>query len=516
MALPKEPRQKMINIMYLVLTALLALNVSSEILNAFKVVNESLRVSNQNLTNSNATIYQAFQEDMKDPGKKDKATYWNDRAMKAAAYSKSLYDYIETLKDTLIDQSGLKKDDAGKPILDSNNRLVYNESDLEASTRLFGNGPGGHGWGPTLQQKLVDYKGDVLGIDNSINQQFAATFPVDATPPRGEDGKQKDFTEGFFHMTPTVAALTILSKFQNNVKNAENSIATYCHNQVGAVQIVYNKFQGIATVNSQYVMPGEKLTVTAGVGAFNDQASPTITIGGQVVPLNSDGVATKDIVASGSGDQSISYNIRFRQPDGTFKDLPGEIKYTVGTPSGAAIMLDKMNVFYIGVPNPIHISSSTGWDRTTVSASGCSLSGTGSERVVTVTGGTTASITVTAEGKSSKFDFRVKRIPDPVFKVGPSAGGRIQAAVFKSQQYCRAELENFDFAASFQVISGTVYFTGANFPVTQIATLNGNNLGSLAQLSKCGPGTSVIFDNLKVKGPDGQERTIQAPGYLLQ
>ena len=93
---------------------------------------------------------------------------------------------------------------------------------------------------------------------------------LDVAPPVGEDGKPKDFTRAYFHMTPTVAALTILSKFQNNVKNAENLEASYCHNQVGAVKFVLNKFQAIATVNSQYLMPGEKLTVTAGVGAFND------------------------------------------------------------------------------------------------------------------------------------------------------------------------------------------------------------------------------------------------------
>ena len=74
------------------------------------------------------------------------------------------------------------------------------------------------------------------------------------------------------------------------------------------------------------------------------------------------------------------------------------------------------------------------------------------------------SINVNADGKTSSFDFRIKRIPDPILKVGPSSGGRVQSVVFKNQQFCRADLENFDFDARFNVVSATVYFSGANFP----------------------------------------------------
>jgi gliding motility-associated protein GldM len=516
MALPKEPRQKMINIMYLVLTALLALNVSSEILNAFKVVNKSLTTSNDNLSKSNTTLYQAFQEDMKDPGKKEKATIWNDKAMQAASYSKSLYDYIDHLKDTLIEESGLKKDESGKFIPDSNGNKIYNESDLEASTRLFGDGPGGRHWGNVFEQKLKDYRNNMLAIDPSINKEFASTFPIDTKPPVGEDGRQKEFTEAYFHMTPTVAALTILSKFQNNVKNGENLVATYCHNQVGAVTIVYNKFQAIATVNSQYLMPGEKLTVTAGVGAFNDQASPTITIGGSVVSLNNDGVATKDIEASGAGEQSVHYNIHFRQPDGTYKDIPGDIKYTVGHPSGATVSLDKENVFYIGLDNPITIGSPTGMDRTHVTGNNCTISLNGAHATVKVTTPGDCSITVAAQGSSPvTLPFRIKRIPEPEFKVG-SGKARMPSVEFKSQQFCRADMgPDFIYDVHYTVVSATVYFSGANFNNVVTPSITGNSLANLqSYIQRCGPGSVVSFDNVKVTGPDGM-RIIEGKSFAL-
>jgi len=83
MALPKEPRQKMINLMYLVLTALLALNVSSEILNAFKVVDKSLITSNENLNSANNTLYTSLEAKLKDPMTAEKAKPWNERANQA-------------------------------------------------------------------------------------------------------------------------------------------------------------------------------------------------------------------------------------------------------------------------------------------------------------------------------------------------------------------------------------------------------------------------------------------------
>ena len=177
-------------------------------------------------------------------------------------------------------------------------------------------------------------------------------------------------------------------------------------------------------------------------------------------------------------------------------------------------MLDKMNVFYIGVDNPITISSGSGWDKTTVTPAGCNISGSGSNRIVTVTTPGAASLTVTADGHSSKFDFRVKMIPDPVFKVA-SGKPRMPSVEFKNQQFCRAELEHFDFDTRFSLVSSTVYFSGANFNNVAQAQLNGNSLAPLGPyLSRCGPGSVVTFDNIKVNGPGGS-RTIEGRSFAL-
>lgn len=500
MALPKEPRQKMINIMYLVLTAILALNVSAEILNAFKVVDSSLQKSNVSIDNSNDNLLKSLEQKLAKPETAEKAAIWKPKADQAKKIADALIAKIETYKDSLKIASGYTKE-----------TQTFKEDDLEAATRLFIV----NGKGPELLKDLTNFKAQLLGLDPKINTEFASKLPIDLTVPPSTTGSENSWEYNYFHMTPTIAALTILSKFENDIKNAENQVVNYCHNQIGQVEIIYNKAVALVSQSANYVMPGQKVKVKAGVGIFSSAAAPKITIGGSSFDATQ-GYAETEMDAGGSGVHSIPVTIVYKGQDGKDVTVTDKVEYTVGVPGGAAVMLDKMNVFYIGVDNPITISSGSGWDKTNVSMSGGTLSGSGSNRVVKVTTAGKASITVTADGKSSTFDFRVKRIPDPVFKVGPSSGGGIQAAVFKSQQFCRAELENFDFDARFQVVSGTVYFTGAGFPVTQIATLNGNNLGGIAQMANCKPGTSVIFDNIQVVGPDGTKRTIQAPGFLLK
>ena len=497
MALPKEPRQKMINIMYLVLTALLALNVSSEILNAFKVVDKSLTTSNSNLSSANETLYKSLQAKVADPVTAEKAKIWNAKAEQAKKISGDLYSFIDGIKTQL-------KAEAGSKMITVDGQQVeqFKEDDLEAATRLFGNGPGGKNLGPQLEQKLKDYKAAMLAIDPEIKTQFASTLSVDGAAATGQDGKVKSFTDAYFHMTPTVAGITLLSKFQNNVKNSENQVVTFCHAKVGEVKVKFDKTGVLIGQSANYVMPGQEIEVTAGIGAYSSAAAPQISINGSGVSVV-DGQGKYKFPASGAGPHTVPVTIRYKDQDGNEKTETKNVEYTVGTPGGAAVMLDKMNVFYIGVDNPVTIGSPTGWDKTNVSMSGGSIGGSGSNRTVRVSAIGPASITVTADGKSSQFAFRVKKIPDPVFKVG-SGRPRVPAVEFKNQQFARAELENFDFDLKYSVVSATVYFSGAGFPNVQTTTLNGGGLGGLsAFLSRCGPGSVVTFDNVKVSGPDG-------------
>jgi gliding motility-associated protein GldM len=504
MALPKEPRQKMINIMYLVLTAILALNVSAEVIEAFRTVKTSLENSSSNIKSSNDVLYKSLTEKLTKPESAKQAAEWQPLAEKAKQYSSELDTYIEGLKQELKTAAGLRMvEKDGKQVED------FKLDDLEASTRIMEQ----QKKGDELKTKLEEYKTKMLAIHPEIKQNFESIFPVNTDPVKSQEGGTKEFTQGYFHMTPAIAALTMLSKFQNNVKNAENQVVTYCHNKIGAVEVHMDQVGILVGQNSNYLMPGQELVVKAGVGAYSSASKGSLTINGSTSQLVNGQTEYKTTV-SGGGAHTIQISGTFTGEDGKPVQINEKVEYVVGTPGGAAVMLDKMNVFYIGVDNPVTISSGTGWDKTTVSMTGGTISGSNSNRTVRVSAAGAASITVSADGKSSKFDFRIKRIPDPVFKVGDGKI-RMPSVAFKAQDFCRAELENFDFDTKYTVTSATVYFSGANFANVQTATINGNTLAPIkALMARCGPGSVISFDNVKVTGPDGS-RTIDGKSIAL-
>ena len=498
--------------MYLVLTALLALNVSSEILNAFKTVNKSLENSNTAIDSKNKTLFDSFKELLNKAETKDSAAIWAPKAQKAQELADEVVTYLEKYKQDLKVAGKLKM---------VNGKEEFNLDNLDASTRLFVEGPGKKN-GEELQQKLTEFKEQLLDIDPRIRQELESSLPLDLSIPesKSELGK-KDWAYSYFHMTPIIASITILSKFQNDVKNSEAQVVEYCHKQIGAVKIVYDKFQAIASQSSEYLMPGQELTITGGVGAFSSAAQPTVSVDGSTIPLGPDGTALYKTTVGGPGAYSKKVTITFKKPNGEIATLDKEIKYTVGSPTGASVSADATKIFYIGLKNPISVSGGTKGDEATqVSIDNGNLEKTGAGKYdVTVSGGTEANVTVTVDGKSTPFKFRVKPIPDPVAMVGRSKGGKLSANEFKSQQGLRADLENFIFeGVKYNITSYTLYATGKGFTENPgIAQNNGAAFTPEARriIDRCVNGTTVTFDDIKAVGPDGRTRSLPLIGFNL-
>jgi gliding motility-associated protein GldM len=505
MALPKEPRQKMINMMYLVLTALLALNVSAEILNAFKTVNNSITKANSVIGDKNSTTYKSFEEKLKDEKTRKDAEIWYPKAQQSQKLSQDLYTYLEDLKLQLKKEAELKVENGVED---------FKEDNLDAATRLLVTG----GKGKELLDKLTKYRAAMLEVAPEMKADFDKSFPLDLRVPVSQDGtKGSSWEYAYFHMTPTIAALTILSKFQNDVKNTEAQVTDYCHSKLGKVEIKYDQFAAIASASSTYLFPGQPLEVYAGVGAMSNAAKPTVTVNGASVPVDANGMATYKMTAGGAGSNTLKVRINYTTPEGKPAVAEKDITYTVGIPSGSAVMLDKMNVFYIGVDNPVTISSGAGDEKTQVSMNGGSISKNGvGKYTVRVSNPGNATITVTADGKSNQFAFRVKRIPDPRAKAGNLEPGRIAASTFKAQGGVIAILENFDFAANFSVQSYKVYGAGKGFPDIAQASVSGPAWGAAqAIIDRAVPGSSITIDDIRAVGPDGQSRKLPSVSYVL-
>ncbi|MGZ8538525.1 MAG: type IX secretion system motor protein PorM/GldM [Flavisolibacter sp.] len=503
MSLPKEPRQKMINMMYLVLTAMLAMNVSAEILNAFKTVNASINNANGVLTANNNNIYSSFATKLADAKTAEKAKIWMPKAVQAQKMSNEVYQFIEQLKESL------KKEAGYDPKKDSTSWT----DNLDASTRLMDK----QGKGDELRKKLESYKKNLLAIDPEIGKEFANKLPIDLTVPKSQTGNMNpSWTTNYFHMTPAIAATTILSKFQNDVKSAEHQIVTYCHAKVDAVAVRFDKYGFVGGLSSSYLMPGEKVTVYSGLGATSSAAQPQITINGRPVGLNADGLATAEFDAGGTGSHTINVLIKYQDQDGVTKTIPKTLEYTVGAPSGIAVSADKMNVLYIGVENPLTITAGVGSEKVSASFTGGSISKVGgSKYIAKPTNPGEHTITVRAEDKSTPVKFRVKYLPKPATFVGASRGGSISAATFKAQGGVIARLEDSEFDAPFRIVSYRLGASGGAFPVYQEASNEGNRWNGSASniVSKATPGTSIYFDQVRVVGPDG--RTVEVPPMVF-
>src|SRR5690606_15556829 len=355
MSLPKEPRQKMINMMYLVLTAMLALNVSAEVLNAFKTVNTSITSANETLTLNSNTIYQSFDAKLAEEKTKAKAAIWKPKADEVQALTNTMYNRLEDLKNQLRKEAGYKEDKGEES---------FNISNIDAASRLFEK----QGEGEKLLAELTTFKNDILQVDPEIKAEFENKLPINLEIPPSQTGaKSQTWSQAYFHMTPAIAALTILSKFQNDVKNAENQIITFCHNKIGEVTVRFDKFGFVGGLSSTYLMPGENLKVYAGVGATSSAAAPQVTINGRAVSLNSDGLAEVEIPGGGTGAHKVNVSIRYVDQDGQQQTINKVLDYAVGAPSGVSVSADKMNVLYIGVENPLTITAGVGSEKVNAS-----------------------------------------------------------------------------------------------------------------------------------------------------
>jgi gliding motility-associated protein GldM len=507
----------MINMMYLVLTALLALNVSAEILNAFKTVDRSLMIASGVAEQKNQEIFKSFKAKLEDPTSREKAAIWEPKAQQAKKISDELYNYIETLKTELKKESGLKTVDG---------KEEFKEDDLDAGTRLLvQRAPEGKGKGKELFEKLKAYKEQLLSIDPEMKKEIEVGLPLDLTiPPTSSEAGKSDWSYAYFHMTPTIAAITILSKFQNDVRNSESKAVEFCHKQIGQVEIIYDQFQAFAGTNTQYLMPGEELVITAGIGAFSKAAQPSVSIDGANVSLNAEGTAEYKTRVGGSGAGIKRVRISYAKPDGTTAVVEKEIKYTVGIPAGLTVSTDKTRVFYKGLENPLSVTGGGGDEKVNVSIEGAGASlrkaGPG-QYIVTCTQLGTVNV-VANDGKNvQKIAIPVKRVPDPIVVVGGSAGGAMPANVFRVQSGAIAELRDFVFeGVAYKVMSFMLICTGKGFDEPEFAEVNSasfKDAAAQALIRRCQAGSTVTIGEIKVLEPGGGSRKLdQNITFILQ
>ncbi len=490
----ETPRQRMIGILYLVLLGLIALNVPDSLLNAFKNISDSLNASKANVQTGIKNTYDAFQQKIKE--QPDRAKPLQDKAMQATQLVKELDEYVEGLKNQLIQKSGGFDENIGD---------YKGRDNLDVSADLMINNKNGE----KLRLKIDETRKklmDLLGRDSAGVRLDLVTLPP---KPKPGDAKMT-WEEGYFgDGIPMGAAMTSLNKVQADAKNSESEVVKKILGKVDQAQVTLNTFVGAAVAPSSYIIAGQKYTADIYLTAFDKSSNPNITINGAAIPV-SGGKGTYTVTASGEGLHKYSGLITIPGVNGAKAQtarVSGE--YMVARPS-AVVSPDKMNVLYIGVPNPVSVSApGVAKEDINVNMSGGSLSGSGGHYTVKVSSPGMAKITVSSKkgGVLGAMDFRVKRIPDPIAVFAGKSGGATSSANIKGQDRVFARLEGFDFDAKFNVTRFTMSILRPRQDVLTYTSSGGELSGAMkSALGSVGPGTRVALSNIVAVGPDGQPR----------
>lgn len=512
MSMPKEPRQLMINLMYLVLTAMLALNVSSEILHAFKVINQSINASNVAIGDKNKKMYDAFDEQQKQEGQYDRIKPFNDKAKQVKQQADAAVAYLEEWKKKVVEEAGGYEDDGV---------TIKRQDNIDASTLLLVERKGGN----EIKDKLTQLKTSMLSVLSSSSKALIEEdFPINIKQvEKTENNPQADWSTAYFYNMPTMAAVTLLSKFQNDVRGSEALVVEQLSKEAGDIQLKFDAFQAIAIPTPSYALEGQEITARVMLAAYNNAVNPVVSYSsGQEVRVDS-GISHWKTTASGIGLKTVSGTVKI-DLGGRIEEKPYTFQYMVGS-TGASMQIDKMNVFYIGVPNPITVSAAGySLEDITVDIPGASITedndkGRGHYIVkVTKPGTVPASIIAKKSGggteKVGGLDIRVKYIPDPIAMVGKYSGGGMPSNIFKVIPGVSAVLKNFDFEARFVVTSFEFSMLPKRSELlgpfkVQGAYFKGNKQVQ-ELISRTKPGDKIFIEEIRAKGPDGQTRKLNS------
>lgn len=518
-----SPRQRMIGMMYLVLTALLALNVSKEIINAFVTVNESLEVTTRNFSNQNSNTYQMFETAMKNDRNKTEPFY--NKAVVAGSLSDSMFTYVESMKKELI--AKVEKLDPGQEVPQP--RDIGRKDDYDVPTN-FMNGDANDGKGfkaSELKAKLVDYKEKMLA---NLGPEDAAKFKArfdellnTEDPAKPIDNKKTWEMANFYH-NPIVATITLLTKFQNDIKVAESEVITHLLRAINLTDFKFDTLAPKVIAPTSYVLLGQEYKADVFLAAMSSTSNPEIIVNGKPLPV-SGGVGIFTDRPGSEGLKKWGGSIRVKKPDNTYTEYTFESEYMAAKPA-AVVSADKMNVLYIGVENPMSISV-PGVANENISASisggGGSLAKKGGPSYIAkVTSTGEASINVSAKMDNKQvpmgsFKYRVKRVPDPVAKVANITGGNLAKNVLLAQTAVIPVMENFDFELFFKVTSFKLTVVPRGKDLQEFDS--NNNLITPAMktaLSNLRPGDKAYFEYIRAVGPDGTTRSLNAVNITLK
>ncbi|WP_394993357.1 gliding motility protein GldM [Emticicia sp.] len=520
----ESPRQKMINMMYLVLTAMLALQVSNALLQKFQLLNNSLERANGAANGNNEKSVGAIKKEIEKPGGAQYAQVLQN-AVEVRKITGEIDNYISSLKQEIINAGGG---------LDAETGGVKNPAEEEkVAILMVGSAKNGKGY--ALKQKLNDFavqlqkfaapntKFPELAIDASKDPALAKTDGIT---------RNKDFSELYFAQTPVPAALAVLSQKQSEVRRIEGEVLEYLASQVGIKEIKFDEIFAVVIPDSRSVVAGQKYRAEVAIGAYSKSITPRISINGSALPVK-DGKGTYEITASGgdfdkNGQLQRSYKaiVAYPSPDGSMKSVEKEETYTVLKPS-VQIETASMPALYFKCANRL-VTYSPGLGALyspSFSGTGAEFIPGGSGKVTIVPNAAKASMNVVNSGITLQtFNFPVRRVPKPTIKMfgngspiderrGASATGlrTLRAGAIADESFKATNPEDAQFrVAEFEVnlargsrkVGGGSYGTDAN-------------ISNLAQQAQAGDRYVIIIKRVERKNFKGEVESVDVGDLIF-
>jgi gliding motility-associated protein GldM len=519
-----SPRQKMIGMMYLVLTAMLALNVSKEAVEAFKKVDKGLTQTIANYTIKNDAIYKEFDRAAQE--NPTKAGKYKTLAYQVKERAEEAFNFIQGLKIEIIKKA---EKDPETPAVKGNEVIIEEVKridDTNVPTEIL-IGANENGKANDLKALLSEYRQFLIATLDGKNPtaEEALKTSLSTDDAKNLDGKTERWENLNFQTLPLVAVICILSEYQVSVRNGETEVLNYLYSQIDASSFKFTKLGAIVVpVSSNYVTVGSDYEAQVFISATDSTQFPVITVGDTKLAVDETGKGTYKVRATSTGAKKWGGIIALKAPDGSIKEYPFDASYVVGDPN-VIVSPTAMNVMYYGINNPIDVSvPGISPDKLKIRVVNGSFS---TEKVKNSKGenfkgawavkpnavGQVVQVIVTADinGKPvqyAPYDFRVKSIPNPVAIFANKSTGTVPRATAAAQQGVFAILPDFDFDLQYQITGFTVLYSDKGSDYEESSTNSNLTAKQKDLIGRLTRGKNLIIKDIKALGPDGRTKEL--------
>ena len=513
---PVSPRQKMINLMYVVLMAMLALNVSNEVLNGFDIVEKSLNRTTANSAKENEAIYDDFEQQMK--ANPAKVKEWYDKAQMVRHMSDSLFDFAAELKLAIAIEADGKHGDPSN---------IQSKEDLEAANQVM-LAPG-RGRGEELRQAINSFRERMVKMVPDTAQQKIIESNLTTEVPTNVASLGKNWQEHMFEAMPAAAAVTLLSKLQNDVRYAEGEVLHTLVQNIDVKDIRVNALEAFVIPNSQTIVRGDKFSAHIVMAAVDTTQIPDVYIGDKKMDLQDN---LYEVICGKTGDFTLSGHIETVNGNGDRIRRDFEQKYSVVDPS-ATVSADMMNMLYAGYSNPISVSvPGVPLNKIQATMTNGTLQPVGPGKYIARPSkiGQDAVITVTSTNtgrtqQMGQFAFRVRKLPDPApyipFKDEQGNTDRFKGGNMSIQQLMGIEsigaaIDDGVLDISFKVQSFEVVFFDNMGNAMPMAS-DGDKFSARQKetFRKLRRNRRFYISHVVATGPDGIQRTLKSSMEII-